>query len=1053
MSRRIYIVEDEALIAMEIDDHLRDLGYEICGHAARGEVALREIPAAAPDLVLLDINLGPGLNGLDVAERLREHLDVPLIFLTAYSDGELTSRAVRTESFAYVVKPFHPRVLQANIEMALCRHAAERSVREANERTREAAEALRSRGAELERALSLQRATLDATSEGVLVVGADGASGANRQLFAMWGLDGDDPPIDEALLDALRSQLIDGDALLREPPAADGHDLLELRDGRVFERRVRTRRVDGEAVGRLIALRDVTRERRVQAKLRERKARLRRVVEHISEGLLVEDPAGRITFANSRFAAMHAAEGEDLSGLRFVDFVDPAWRPRLRHPPAIDDEGAVTFSYRARRRDGSTFWAEADTVPVRDPTGAFVGTQSTLRDITERKLTEDALQLLTTEAAHLRGDALLGELARQLARLLEVDVGFVGALASGARPARTIALWVDDHPNPGARLDLSTLPIDAADDDALTRAALATPALLPSVEAQGAALAHLVDSRGHRLGVLGVLSRHPLQRPPRVRAFLSLFAVLAGAKLEQQGEERRFRDLFEFSPDAVLIAARDGRIIMANRRASTLLGFDRSAESLVGKNIEDIVPAELRDSHVGHRRHFHARPQARAMGSLDKPFFTVRADGTSIPVDISLGPLRADDEDRVIISLRDMTAHVRAAEQRASLELQLRQAQKMEALGTLAGGIAHDFNNILGAIVANAELSRHALLEEHPARPYINALSAAAERATLLVRQILAFSRRQSPQRTRTSLATIVEEVARLLRATLPARITLEVTIADDSPVVCVDVTQIHQVLMNLGTNASHAITGATGTITLGLDGVDGPQCGLRPRCARLVVRDDGCGMDTETLERAFEPFFTTKPAGRGSGLGLSVVHGIIAENGGELTIDSAPGEGTTVTILLPADTRAAGHPSKTPMPASAPLSGAGVRVLFIDDDPMLATVGEALLLELGYEVTASTDPLAALTTIAGDPSRYDVVFTDFNMPSISGLDVAQRIAALAPETPVILVSGHTGLSDGELRTAGIRFRLDKPYNLSALDRVLRAVHEEHPLRGPSGGA
>jgi CheY-like chemotaxis protein len=258
---------------------------------------------------------------------------------------------------------------------------------------------------------------------------------------------------------------------------------------------------------------------------------------------------------------------------------------------------------------------------------------------------------------------------------------------------------------------------------------------------------------------------------------------------------------------------------------------------------------------------------------------------------------------------------------------------------------------------------------------------------------------------------------------------------------------------MNLGTNASHAITGATGTITLGLDGVDGPQCSLRPRCARLVVRDDGCGMDTETLERAFEPFFTTKPAGRGSGLGLSVVHGIIAENGGELTIDSAPGEGTTVTILLPADTRAAGHPSKTPMPASAPLSGAGVRVLFIDDDPMLATVGEALLLELGYEVTASTDPLAALTTIAGDPSRYDVVFTDFNMPSISGLDVAQRIAALAPETPVILVSGHTGLSDGELRTAGIRFRLDKPYNLSALDRVLRAVHEEHPLRGPSGGA
>ena len=140
-------------------------------------------------------------------------------------------------------------------------------------------------------------------------------------------------------------------------------------------------------------------------------------------------------------------------------------------------------------------------------------------------------------------------------------------------------------------------------------------------------------------------------------------------------------------------------------------------------------------------------------------------------------------------------------------------------------------------------------------------------------------------------------------------------------------------------------------------------------------------------------------------------------------------------------------------MPASAPLSGAGVRVLFIDDDPMLATVGEALLLELGYEVTASTDPLAAVATIAADPGRYDVVFTDFNMPSISGVDVAQRLAALAPELPVVLVSGHTGLSDDELRAAGIRFRLDKPYNLSALDRVLRAVDDEHPLRPPDDEA
>ncbi|MEZ4383877.1 MAG: response regulator [Nannocystaceae bacterium] len=1038
MSGRIYIVEDEALIAMELEDRLRELGYVVCGHAARGEVALREIPAARPDLILLDVNLGRGVSGLDVAEALRERLSTPIIFLTAYSDADLVARAAKTESFAYLVKPFLPQVLRANIEMALCRHAAERAVLEANERTQATAEALALRSRDLERALSLQRATLDATSEGILVVEGGDASGANHQLFAMWGLEGRDPtPTGAALLDLLRARLVDPDALLRAPADAAEHDLLELRDGRVFERRVRPRRVDGAIVGRLIALRDVTRERAAAAKLLERKVRLRRVLDHISDGLVVEDPEGRITFTNQRFAAMHATSTERLVGMRLADFVAPAWRPHLR--PEGD---AATVTYRALRGDGSTFWAEADAVPVRDPSGAVIGTQSTVRDVSERKLTEDALQILSTGVARHRGDDLLSELARQLARLLEVDVGFVGAFASGPRPARTIALWVDDAARRPGALGLAALPSDAADDAALTRAALACPSLLPELALADAALAHLVDSRGRRLGVLGVLSRAPLEGAPRVRAVLGLFAVLAGAKLEQQGEEQKFRDLFEFSPDPVLLTTRDGAIVMANRRAYALLGFDRDA--LLGKNVEELVPLDLRERHAEHRRTFHTDPKPRAVGTLDRPLRTLRADGSSLPVNVSLTPLNTNGEGLVVISLRDMSEHLRAVEQRASLQLQLRQAQKMEALGTLAGGIAHDFNNILGAIVANAELASHTLDADHPARPNVDALSAAAERATLLVRQILAFSRRQAPQRTPTLLAPIVEEAAKLLRATLPARIGLDVDIAADNPLVCVDVTQIHQVLMNLGTNASHAITAATGVIALRLD--DAPDRGANAsrHWARLVIRDDGCGMDTQTLGRAFEPFFTTKPAGRGSGLGLSVVHGIVAEHGGELTIDSAPGQGTTVTILLPACVGAELAAREPALPPAAPLAGDGMRILFIDDDPMLATVGEALLLELGYAVTASTDPQAALDTLRADPAGFDVVFTDFNMPALSGLDVTQQIAALAPQLPVILVSGHTGLSDDELRAAGIRYRLDKPYNLSALDRALRVVREEN---------
>ena len=1034
--RRIYIVEDEALIAMELQDHLQRLGYQICGHAARGANALREIQALRPDLVLMDVNLGRGVSGIEIAEKLRGLLDVPVVFLTAYSDVELAERAARTESFAYIVKPYQPQVLRANIEMALLKHDATR-------RLDEAGAALREQAAELQRSLALLGATLDATTDGVMIADEHELRGVNRAFSVMWGLDGDaTPPTGDALVERLRGALTDPTALLADHREGATFDRLDLVDGRIFERRVRARMIERRAVGRVITFRDVTERIRGEERLREGEERFRRVVEHISDAVVVADLEGRIRFANDRFAQLLGVDASSPD-LRVDDHVAAPWRAAVathRRDRLRGDAASSDIVYRAQKGDGATLWIEATVVAVHDPGGLPIGTQSVLRDITERRETEEALRVLSTSATHLAGDALLDGLARHLARLLEAEVGLVVACAAdGARVSRTIGLWVDDG-RPREPVALDDLPLEVAAEepalvDAGARSRWPASRALASLAAEGLALAPLVDSQGQRIGALGVGTRGPLRRPARVRPLLRLFAALAGANLERQREQTMLHDLFEYSPDAVLMVDGEGAIKMANRRALDLLDYSR--EALIGRAVEDLLPRDRRESHARLRRAFQASPSARTMGALKEPLVAVQRSGSTIPVDISLGPIHTDEGLLVVTSIRDMRAHIQAEERRRSLEQHLRHSQKLEALGTLAGGIAHDFNNILAAITANLELARVELGQQHAVAPRLLEIATATQRATLLVRQILAFSRRQAPRRAVIPLAPVVQEAVQLLRHTLPPRIALDIIIDPDIPPVLADATQIHQVLMNLGTNAWHAIHGPSGTITVHL--AHEPGSSDRGKVS-LTVRDTGCGMDVATLERIFEPFFTTKPIGEGSGLGLSVVHGIITEHGGEIRVESRPGRGSAITILIPATELA---PAASSPDAVAPPPSKPWRVILIDDDPVLALVGEALLTHLGHHARSFVDPAAAIEALRAAPDAHDLVITDFNMPSMSGIDLAHAVAAIRPDLPVILASGHTGRTDEELTRAGIRHRLDKPFHLVTLDRLIRTVQSE----------
>ncbi len=389
----------------------------------------------------------------------------------------------------------------------------------------------------------------------------------------------------------------------------------------------------------------------------------------------------------------------------------------------------------------------------------------------------------------------------------------------------------------------------------------------------------------------------------------------------------------------------------------------------------------------------------------------------------------------------DIEQRERADAERVKLERQLRQAQKMEAIGTLAGGIAHDFNNVLAGIVGFAELITQDLDKPAEVKRHVTDILASAERARDLVRQILAFSSRQEQERQPLSLQRNLEDVLRLLRATIPTTVDIVPSFDPETPAILADPTQIHQIVTNLITNAWHAIGDKPGRIEISLspfrvdEDFARTHPDLRPgRYVRLSFTDNGCGMDSHTIERIFEPFFTTKETGRGTGLGLAMVHGIVKASDGAVGVYSELGRGTTFHLYFPA------IDLEVPTAGASDAShakGRGQRILFIDDEKILASLGERFLTRLGYQPVAETDAVAALARFENE--EFDAVVTDLTMPQLSGLDVVRKVHHLRPGLPMVLTTGFSANLDADRAEAlGFSELLIKPYTMQSLGAALK---------------
>lgn len=503
---------------------------------------------------------------------------------------------------------------------------------------------------------------------------------------------------------------------------------------------------------------------------------------------------------------------------------------------------------------------------------------------------------------------------------------------------------------------------------------------------------------GEEFPIEASISRVEMKGQKVFTVILRDVTVARQTEAELRQREEHFRLLIEYASDLITVVNQDGIIRFQSPSVQRALRL-KPAE-MTGRNLAEFIhPEDM------------SRLSEMIPRALENPASPVAIDyrirhrdgawrlfssiGRSIPHNGSEGI--------IVFNARDIT-------ESRNLETQLLQAQKMEAIGTLAGGIAHDFNNMLAGILGSAELLREDLPAGSRSQEYVKAILMAGNRAKDLVQQILTFSRRRENEKMPLPLQPIVAECVKLLRSTIPAMVEIVASVDPDCPAVLADPTQIHQVIMNICTNAWHALPAQGGKIevTLQTEEVNGSLATRsqrlgRGRYVKLSIRDNGHGMDEVTKHRIFEPFFTTKPAGKGSGLGLSVVHGIVKTHQGAVVLESEPGKGTTFHIYLPARETA---DTGLVAPTGVLPQGHGQRILFVDDEPIVGKATEEFLRRLGYTVTRYEQSEAALAKFRQTPDDFDLLVTDWAMPGMSGTELVSAVRNLRPEIPLLLISG-----------------------------------------------
>ena len=1044
--RRVFVVEDEAPIAMELRDRLVRLGYFVCGSTGRGEDAFQQVADARPDLVLMDIHLGGGWSGIETASRLRELGEIPVVFLTAQSDSELVRKEVDLHPFGYLVKPFDERELHATVEMALYRHRMERKL---SERTKQLEDA--------NRHLSFAEFSLQHVAAGFVWFARDGRIlRTNKAHCEMLGYT-------EAELLGMGVYDLERDL---SAEAWDTHwksiqnqkylkteRIAHRKDGSAFVVEVDVHYLEfGGDEFNFTCVRDITSRKKAE----EREHHRTRILEALTSGTPL--PA----ILESIVLTLESALPRAICSILILD----------------KEEGCLLHGAAPSLPE---FYNRAVTgLKI----GNGVGSCGTAAFLAERVIAEDVL-------IHPYWEGF-----RELARDAGLRACWSQPIFSTAKEVLgTFAIYHREPHSPGAS-ELQELDIAAGyaalaierkqaedsrrEQEAWHKAVLeAWPDMIFVSDAKGRIkeyhasqpellqlsrsefigksnteifpaelAARLEHGRKSALQNGGVCSvEYEATVPTGERHFearfvryglcetLAMVSDITDRKRSEAALEKsreRFEYLFELAPDALVITDRNGLITLVNRSFEVMFEWPR--EELLGRPVEVLVPKGLQDGHRELHEEYFAWADVRLPGAGRPRLQAVRKSGRSFPAEINLSPIEMDEGSAILASIRDLSDRVES-ERRAL------RSQRLESLGTLASGVAHDLNNtFVPILIAVDMLKEKAQLPGH----YLELIENGAHRGAAMVRQLLAFAKGEAGRRVSVDPKQLIDDMDRMIRSTFPKSIRLDVHCPSNCPAISGDSTQLHQVLLNLCVNARDAMPDG-GLLRLLVEGLHFEKAmgsftdEIKPGYyVRITVADTGAGIAPENLDRIFEPFFTTKAPHSGSGLGLAAVMGIVKGHDGFLRVESDLGMGTVFEVYFPA--RSAADPVEE-LETIKTFRGNGEWVLVADDESSVRETLQLCLEHLNLNVLTAVNGNDALAQFEKHRNKIGVVLTDINMPVLNGLSLAATLRGIAPGIQIIAMSGLLDeASIRKLELLGVELRLHKPFKVPALVEALRAA-------------